>query len=186
MLLYVNGNELSAGACCINDFVQADDDYRYVAQANKAHPENVMHSYGYYLSRLLNLGFRCEATAKKSNNEIFAETIDFVNNTLPKLKSAYTVICVGLMPGVDLVQLNQLAELLKSKSIDGIFFNTKKPLPKTSIITFSNAIDLYNETECFVSWCQQNNYHLKNNQYPDVQAHNAWAKHLFSHFVNQQ
>lgn len=180
MLLYVNGDELSAGACCVNNFVQADDDYRFTAQGNKAHPENVMHSYGYYLSRLLNLGFRCEATVKKTNNQIFNETTDFVNNILPKLTSAYTVVCVGLMPGVDIAQLNTLANLLSSNQIDTVFFNTKKALPKTAELTFKNCINLHNDSECFIIWCRNNNYQLKNNQYPDAQAHNSWAKYLFS------
>ena len=180
MLLYVNGNELSAGACCINDFVQADDDYRFVAQANKAHPENVMHSYGYYLSRLLNLGFRCEATAKKSNTETLQNTSDFVAHTLPRLKSAYTVVCVGLMPGVDAAQLNSLAASLQSQRIEFVFFNTKKPIPVSTKLAFNNCIDLHSESDCFVPWCKKNNHQLKNNQYPDAQAHNAWAKYIFS------
>ena len=183
MLLYVNGDELSAGACCINDFVQADDDYRFAAQANKAHPENIMHSYGYYLSRLLNLGFRCEATVKKSNSEIIHATTEFVTHTWPRLKSAYTVICIGLMPGVDIVQLNTLAKLLAANHIDTVFFNTKKPLPKSAELEFTNCIDLHSDTECFVTWCRSNNYQLKNNQYPDAQAHNAWAKYIFGKMV---
>jgi hypothetical protein len=183
MLLYVNGDELSAGACCINDFVQADDDYRYTAQANKAHPENLMHSYGYYLSRLLNLGFRCEATVKKSNTEILHSVEEFAANQLPKLKSAYTVMCIGLMPGVDIDNLNTTVKLLESLNINFVLFNTKKPLYKSAELLFNNCINLYNESECFIPWCRNNNYQLKNNQYPDAQGHNAWAKYIFSKYV---
>lgn len=180
MLLYVNGDELSAGACCVNDFVQADDDYRFTAQSNKAHPENVMHSYGYYLSRLLNLGFRCEATVKNTNNQIFSETTEFVTQILPRLSSSYTVVCLELTSTVDIVQLNTLAKLLANNRIDSVFFNTKKPLPETAELTFKNCIDLHNDNECFTNWCRSNNYQLKNNRYPDAQVHNAWAKYLFS------
>ena len=179
MLLYVNGNEISAGACCINDFVQADDDYRFTAQANKAHPENVLHSYGYYLSRLLNLGFRCEASVKHNNQEIAKSVEHFVCNSLPLLKSQYTVVVVGWLSIVDADPVNKLATLLDQKNIQKIFFNIKKPALKPLTFTFDNCIDLHSSNDCFIPWCKDSGYQLKNNQYPDSQAHNAWAKYIF-------
>lgn len=183
MLLYVNGNTISGGACCANDFVQADDDIHYVAQYNKSHPDNVMHSFGYYLSRLLNVGFRCEANNKESNSETFEQTTYFLTNTLPMLKSMYTVVCIGLMPQVDVTALNKLAALCKIQNIEFIVFNTHKPLPTTASVEFGNLIDLKDESECFVTWCKNNNHVLKNNMYPDVDAHNAWAKYIFSKLI---
>lgn len=186
MLFYVNGDELSSAACCVNDFIQADDDYRYVAQADKAHPENVMHSYGYYLSRLYNLGFRCEAKVRKNNQEIYDSTVNFVEHTLPKLGSRYTVICVGWMPGVTEDLLNNLAALLQKKNLEFIFFNTKKSILKSAELTFGNYIDLKDDNECFITWCKNNKQVLKNNRYPDAQSHNAWAKYIFSKVIEEQ
>lgn len=186
MLLYVNGDELSSGACAINDFVQADHDIRHTASGNKAHPDNVMHSYGYYLSRLLNLGFRCEATVNESNQNICNSVDNFIDNILPQLRCQYTVVVVGWMPGVDATKLSTLANKLKALKIEYVFFNTKKPLPKSVDLDFSNYIDLKNSDECFVTWCKNNGHTIKNGRWPDAAAHNAWAKYLFSKMVEVQ
>lgn len=183
MLLYVNGNELSGGACAMNNFVQANDDIHHTASGNKAHPDNTMHSYGYYLSRLLNVGFWCEATVRKSNQEIHDSVLNFVDNVLPTLRSHYTVVAVGWMPGVDIHLLSNLAEKLKTLNIDYVFFNTEKPLPKSTEINFGNYLDLTDPNECFLTWCKNQNYQLKNNQYPNAAGHNAWAKYIFSKIV---
>ena len=183
MLLYVNGDEISGGACAVNDFVEAFDDIHHKASGNKAHPENVMHSYGYYLSRLLNVGFRCEATVKESNQEIYDSVLNFVDNILPKLRSQYTVIAVGWMPDPDVELLNNLSARLKELKLEYVFFNTKKPLLKSAKIDFGNYIDLKDKDECFVQWCKNNSYEIKNNRYPDANAHNAWAKHIFSKII---
>lgn len=183
MLLYVNGDELSAGACAINDFVSAADDIHYTASGAKAHPDNVMHSYGYYLSRMLNVGYRCEATVKDSNHEIYNSVMNFVENVLPKLNSQYTAITVGWMPDPDVGELNSIADLLTKRNIDYVFFNTKKPLLKSAELTFDNHIDLTDKDQCFVPWCRNNKHEVKNNRYPSANAHNAWAKHLFNKFV---
>lgn len=182
MLLYVNGDELSGGACAINDFVLASDDIHHAASGNKSHPDNIMHSYGYYLSRLFNLAYRCEATIKKDNHEIYNSVMNFVDNILPKLKSQYTVIVVGWLPDPDISDLNFLADKLEQLNINYVFFNTKKPLLKSAELTFNNPVNLTDKDECFVHWCKVNNHELKNNRYPSANAHNAWAKHLFNKF----
>ena len=186
MLLYVNGNEICSGACSVNNYTQSNDDIRHTVSGIKGHPANVMHSFGYYLSKLLNVGFRCEATVKKFNSETLAETEKFVVEHLPKLQSAYTVVCVGLMPGVIPSELNNLAALLKQKHIEYIFFNIIKPMPINSTVEFGNFFDLHNLQECFIPWCINNGYELKNNQYPNEQAHNAWAKYIFSKMIEVQ
>ena len=183
MLLYVNGDEISAGACAINDFVQANDDINYKASGNKAHPENIMHSYGYYLSRLLNVGFRCEATVKENHDDIYNSVINFIDNVLPKLRSQYTVVAVGWMPDPDIHKLNVLADKLKEHNIEYVFFNTKKPLLKSAELSFGNYLDLTAKDECFLHWCKNNGYEVKNNRYPDANAHSAWAKYIFSKMV---
>lgn len=186
MLLYVNGDELSGGACCINDFVQSSDDVRHVSSGSKAHPDNIMHSYGYYLSRLLNVGLRVEATAKKTNSEIFKQTQQFVTSSLPALKSNYTVICIGLVPGVIDTELNDFVNFLQQHHLESIIFNTKRPLPKSANLNFGSYLDLKDENDCFIPWCKNNKQFLKNEKYPDAQAHNAWAKHLFKCMVDNQ
>lgn len=186
MLLYVNGDELSGGACCINDFVQSSDDIRHVSSGTKAHPDNIMHSYGYYLSRLLNVGLRVEATVKKNNSEIFKQTQQFVASTLPALRSNYTVVCIGLMPGVVVDELNAFVNFLDQHSVERIIFNTRRPLPKSAELQFDNCVNLQDEHQCFLPWCKINKQFLKNDKYPDANAHNAWAKHLFNCMVDTQ
>lgn len=183
MLLYVNGDELSGGACAVNDFVQASDDIRHTVSGIKAHPENVMHSYGYYLSRMLNLGYRCEATVKQDNHEIYSSVMNFAKNILPKLNSQYTVIAVGWMPDPDIDELNSIAKYLTQHKVDYVFFNTKKPLLKSAELTFNNHVDLTDKDQCFVPWCKNNRHEVKNNRYPSANAHNAWAKYLFNTIV---
>ena len=183
MLLYINGDELSGGACAVNDFVTAIEDIHHKASGNKAHPENIMHSYGYYLSRLLNLGMRCEATVKESNQEIYNSVISFIENSLPKLRSQYTVVVVGWMPDVEADMLNDLAAKLKEINVEFVFFNTKKPLLKSAKLTFSNLVDLQDKDECFITWCKNKGYEIKNSRYPDANAHNAWAKYIFGKMI---
>lgn len=183
MLLYVNGDEISGGACAINDFVQASDDIHHTVSGDKAHPENIMHSYGYYLSRLLNVGLRCEATVKSNNSEIFNQTRQFVTSKLSALKSNYTVICVGLMPGVNIDELNDFANFLDQHRLEKIIFNTKTPLLKSANLTFGNYLDLKDENDCFITWCKNNKQAIKNKKYPDSQSHNAWAKHIFTKMI---
>lgn len=186
MLLYVNGDELSGGACVVNDFVVAKDDRHRVTLGNRAHPENAVHSYGYYLSRLLNLSFVCEAGIRSSNDEIANEVDYFVNTKLPNLKSYYTVICIGWMPGVTDQLLNDVAKKINSAGAKQIFFNTKKPIAKTANLSFENYIDLRDNENCLITWCKNNGYVLKNNQYPDARAHNAWAKYIFGKMIKDQ
>jgi hypothetical protein len=182
MLVYVNGDEISGGACAINDFVLASDDIHHAASGNKSHPDNIMHSYGYYFSRLFNLAYRCEATVKKDNHEIYNGVLNFVDNILPKLNSQYTVIVVGWMPDPDVGDLNLLADRLEQLNLNYVFFNTKKPLLKSAKLEFNNPIDLTDKDECFLQWCKLNKHELKNNRYPSANAHNAWAKYLFNKF----
>lgn len=180
MLLYVNGEEISGGACCINNFVQSDEDIRHTASGNKPHPENVMHSFGYYLSRLYQVGFRCESSVKSSNEEIYNSVEKFITESLPRLKSNYTIICVGWKSPTDIELLNKLAKLIDDNGIDKVFFNITRPFPKSVDIQFKNCIDLTDIDECFVKWCKNNKYVVKNEKYPDAQAHNAWAKYIFN------
>ena len=183
MLLYVSGDEISGGACCVNEFVQADHDIHHTASGNKAHPDNVMHSYGYYLSRLLNVGFRCEAFARQNNQEIYDSVENFIDNILPKLRSQYTVVVVGWKPGVDVNLLNDLADRLATLKIEYIFFNTSKPIAQTAKLSFGNYLDLTAKDDCFLVWCKNHGHALKNDLWPDSSAHNAWAKYLFSKMI---
>jgi hypothetical protein len=184
MLLYINGDAFGAAACSVNNFVYASDDTHQSALGARAHPDNAMHSYGYYLSRLLGLGFYCDAAKRNSNAEIFESVENFVSNTLPALKSQHTAICIGLMPRVDVEQLNRLAATLDRLKLERIFFNTQSPMPKNSSIAFGNYFDLTDPDECFVSWCK-NQSHTVNNSWPDAAAHNAWAKHIFGKMIEQ-
>lgn len=185
MLLYVNGHELSAGAGAVNNYVQANDDIHHVTLGNRAHPDNAVHSYGYYLSRLLNLGFICDASRKKSNAEIIDQTQSFLKNKLPRLKSQYTVICIELMPKVDVQKLNQLVESIKNQKLQYIIFNSQQALPANAQLTFGNYLDLKDQNQCFSTWCKNNHHTIQKNLYPTVDTHNAWAKYIFGHMIQE-
>lgn len=183
MLLYVNGDRLSGGAGAVNDFVSAGDDIQHPASGNTAHPDNLMHSYGFYLSKLLNLGLRCEAVQRKNNQEIYDSVVDFVKHDLPRLRSVHTVVVIGWMPGVEVSMLNRLADKLEQLGIQFVFFNTKRPLLQSTKLTFSNYLDLTDPRLCFLQWCKDHGYNIKNDQYPDANAHNAWAKYIFGRMI---
>ncbi len=185
MLLYVNGDELSAGAGTVNNYVQANDDIHRAALGTRAHPDNAVHSYGYYLSKLLNLGFVCDAGRRKSNTETIDQVQYFIQNKLPGLKSQYTVICIGLIPQVDVQKLNQLVELIKDRQLQYVIFNSQQPLPPNAQLTFGNYLDLKDQNQCFLTWCKNNQYTIQKNLYPGVDAHNAWAKYIFSHMIQE-
>lgn len=176
MLLYVNGNDICGGAKSINNYRVARDDSRHTGSGNKGHPDNVMHSFGYYLSKGLGLGMRVEATVK-DNDAVYNETVNFVDNHLPKLKSLYTVIVVGWAPGVSSDLVEQLASKLSDLKLEFIFFNTEEPI--TEELSFTNLIDLNDHGQCLLPWCQEQGYALTDDRYPGRAAHEAWARHLF-------
>lgn len=184
MLLYINGNEVCGGAKSINNHRIASDDPKYTGSGNKSHPENVMHSFGYYLSKMLGLGMRVEATVK-SNDTVYKEVVDFVDVQLPKLRSWYTVIVVGWAPGASGEMLNQLATKLNDLNLEFIFFNTEEPIEDWEQ-SFSNLVDLQSQDLCFLTWCQTHGHNLKEDRYPDRQAHEQWAKYLFHLTVQEQ
>lgn len=186
MLLYINGDEISAGACCVNDYVIASDDELIHMQGNKGHPDNIIHSYGYYFSRLMNLGLRCEASQKENNLEIAEQVENFIFNLLPKLKSNYTFAVVGWKTIIDPDPVVRTAELLKQHNVDYIFFNENKPAANGMKINIDNLIDLSDPTMCINNWLKAHNQILKNGKYPDPQGHNAWAKQLFNLVIDSQ
>lgn len=186
MLLYINGNELSAGACCVNDYVVAGDDLLIHMQGNKGHPDNIIHSFGYYFSRLMNVGLRCEASQKENNYEIANQVDRFVNESLPKLKSNYTFVIIGWQTIIDTIPVEKTAELLNNHNIEYIFFNETKPPANKINVKIKNLIDLNDPSLCLTQWLVDQNHILKNKKYPDPQGHNAWAKYLFNLYIDQQ
>jgi len=185
MLLYVNGNDICGGAKSINNYRVAKEHSKYTGSGNKSHPDNVMHSFGYYLSKRLGLGMKIEATVK-DNETIYNEVIDFIDRQLPKLRSHYTVVVVGWAPDVDGKMLNSLAAKLEEMDLEFIFFNTAKPLPKKWKQTFSNLVDLKSQSSCFLTWCRELGHPLKEDQYPDRHAHEQWAQTLFRLMIKDQ
>lgn len=183
MLLYVNGNDICGGAKCINNYRVAREDSRHTGSGNKSHPDNVMHSFGYYLSKGLGLGMRVEATVK-DNDAIYNETLNFIDNHLPKLKSFYTVIVIGWSPSVDSELVEQLATKLSNLNLEFIFFNTEESVSKK--LSFSNLIDLNDQQQCFLPWCRAQGYTLTEDYYPGRDAHEAWARHLFHLMIENQ
>lgn len=185
MILYVNGNDICGGAKCINNYRVARDDPKYTGSANKSHPENLMHSFGYYFSKMMGVGMRSEATVN-SNDDIYDQTIKFVDVDLPRLRSYYTVIVIGWSPGASGKKINQLANKLKKLNIEFVFFCTQEPMPTKWEQSFDNLLDLKSQENCFLTWCHNNGHELKEDRYPDNKAHEEWAKHLFRLTIENQ
>jgi hypothetical protein len=125
MILYVNGEDFSAGACAVNDFSFANDDFKYVALGLKPHPDNLAASYGIHLSKMLALALVCEAEAQSSNQRIIDTTYNYINNISPK---QHTLVVIGwnaigrknLKDHESIFQLHN--DLIKNK-MPHLFFN---------------------------------------------------------------
>lgn len=94
MILYVNGDSHTAAAEAVNGFAFANDDIRYVAQGRRPHPDNLAVSWGMRLSKLLNLGLKCDAESASSNDRIIRTTREFLS-TLKSRGNPYTVVVIG-------------------------------------------------------------------------------------------
>ena len=95
MILYTNGDEVTAAAQLVNEYSYASDDFTKVALGKKPHPDNLNASWSMHLSKLLKLSLVCEAEAYCSNERILRTTYDFVRNKLPALDSKLTYIVIG-------------------------------------------------------------------------------------------
>ena len=94
MMLYVNGDSHSAGAEAVNTFAFAEDDGLYYALGRRPHPENLAVSWGMRLSKLMGLGFKCDAISGASNDRIIRTTNEFLDHRR-SIGDPYTVIAIG-------------------------------------------------------------------------------------------
>lgn len=181
MLLYVNGDTISAGAKSINNFIQADDDFAYVAQGSRGHPDNIVNSWGYFLSKHLNLSFKCDAQPYKTNQEIANVTCDFLNNHWPRLNNNYLIVSIGWLPIFNQEQIKPILktiECVESIGQNWIFFNTTKPIVNCNIELKSNYVDPYDSNSTFLNYSINNQFEILDG-YPRKTAHQQWAKYLF-------
>lgn len=163
MILYVNGEDFSAGAKAANEFSFANDDYRYVALGSKAHPENLSVSYGMHLSKMLKLALVCEAEAQSSNERILETTYKYINTISSK---QFTNVVVGWAPinpkNIKVhEEIYKLHKALSKKKIPHLFFNAVSDMslvPKDEHKNWKkNFIGPYNENakgQTHLSWAQ--------------------------------
>ena len=78
MKLLINGDSHSAAAECVNTYGFAEDDSRYFMQGRRPHPDNLVKSFGYLLSKPLQLGLVMMAESGSSNNRIMRTTRDYL------------------------------------------------------------------------------------------------------------
>jgi len=85
MFLYINGDSHSAGAEAANTYCFANDDFKYRHLGRKAHPDNLLVSYGSILAKKLNAKLICDAESSSSNARIIRTTRDFLKYTTPDI-----------------------------------------------------------------------------------------------------
>lgn len=170
MILFVNGEDFSAGAKIANDFSFANDDFRYVALGQKPHPENLAVSYGMHLSKMLKLALVCMAEAKSSNQRILDTTYDYLYKISTK---QHTVVVIGWATVEkkniqDHEKIYELHEYLKNKKIPHLFFNSTdcfSIIPKDQRKDWgTNFINPYSSTA-------------------NDANHLFWAQNLFNHLT---
>lgn len=172
MILYVNGEDFSAGAKAVNDFSFANDDYRYVASGSKPHPENLSVSYGMHLSKMLKLALVCEAESQSTNERILKTTHTYINGISPK---QFTNVVIGWAPITTKTiavhdQIRDLHKALYKKKIPHLFFNAKNDM---SIVPEE---DRKNWKKNFIE--PYTNSALGH-------THLSWAQFLFKQLTNQ-
>jgi len=137
MLLISAGNEITGGATVSNEFVVANDDFRCVAMGEIAHPDNVIGSYGYFLSRFLKLGFKCLISKTNNNQDVYRNIVNLIENSPAVKNSKYTVLIVGLFPDNRKNYDHKISELCYQYSIE--------------YYSFDLILD-------FMTWCRNNKY----------------------------
>ena len=167
MILYVNGEDFSAGAKAANEFSFANDDFRYVALGSKPHPENLSVSYGMHLSKLLKLALICMAESESTNQRILDTTFEYLHKIDPK---QHTIVVIGWAK-IDKKNINdhekiyELHKHLNKTKIPHLFFNSTDSftaVPKNLRKDWDkNFIDPYNKTAIGYS-------------------HLLWAQYLFN------
>lgn len=80
MILLINGDSHSAAAECVNTHGWAMDDSKYFMQGRRPHPDNLVKSFGYLLSKPLGLGLVMMAESGSSNDRILRTTRDYIKN----------------------------------------------------------------------------------------------------------
>lgn len=172
MILYVNGEDFSAGAKAANDFSFANDDFKYVALGAKPHPQNLSVSYGMHLSKMLKLALICEAEAQSSNERILDTTYNYIDSINSK---QFTIVAIGwtsLTPKTIQIheQIYELHKALSKKKISHVFFNAVNDMsivPEDSQKNWKrNFIGPYDQSA--------NDY-----------DHLSWAQILFNHLTTQ-
>ena len=91
-MIYINGDSHSAGADIIPGIAFAQDDPRYLAYGRRAHPEALLHTYGYRIAKTLNQGFFCEAESGSSNDRIIRTTKNYISRTKDKKSIGFVII----------------------------------------------------------------------------------------------
>jgi len=168
MILYVNGEDFSAGARAVNDFSFANDDFKYVALGLKPHPQNLSVSYGMHLSKMLKLALVCEAEAQSTNERILETTYAYLNNINPK---QYTTVIIGwsLVKNADMhEQIYNLHKLLSKKKIPHLFFNAVSDMS-------------FIPQEMRKKW--KSNFIEPYNNSLSTKDHLFWAQYLFKHLT---
>lgn len=170
MILYVNGENFSAGANAVNDFLFANDDFKYVALGTKPHPDNLLASYGMQLSKMLKLALVCKAESLYTNRDILETSYRYLDNIDP---NQYTVVVIGWakVQPKDTETHNKIFELheyLTNRNIPHLFFN--------SIAKLDFAVDQQKD------W--GNNY-IDPYTSAAVPDHLFWAQYLFSWLTNK-
>lgn len=164
MLLISAGNQIAGGATVNNSYSVANEDIACSAMGEIAHPDNIKNTYGWYLAQKMGLSHKCLSINNCDNAQLYNKVKDFVTNSLPELRSNYTVLVVGWMPDQHKQYSSKTEQLCKDHGVQ--------------YYAFDMTLD-------FVAQCKKNNQLTKQN-YPNGAAHNSWATHLFNKITEQE
>lgn len=170
MILFVNGEDFSAGAKAVNDFSFANDDFRFVALGLKPHPDNLAASYGMHLSKMLKLALVCSAEASSTNQRILDTTYEYINSINPK---QHTVVIIG-WGKIDKKNIQEHESIYELHQ-----FLTKKKIPHL----------FFNATDCFTNVPKELHKDWNHNfidpylKTANGSSHLFWAQYLFKHLT---
>lgn len=210
MILYVNGDSHTAGAEAVNDYAFADGDIKYVALGRRPHPDNLNVSWGMRLSKILNLGLKCDAESGSSNDRIMRTTNEFIERN-HILRNPYTVVvigwstwdreewydeensqwCQGSATTADYYQketeahgkIYELHQKLQMHRIPHLFFNANwhfSPHQKVDTDWQGCYIEPYNADYSYLEWATQQGFSKTTWNHFGPEAHRKWADLLAS------
>jgi len=181
MILYVNGNEHSAGAKLVNSYVWANADKAYWALEDRPHPDNLIVSWSSRLASLAKLSLMNDCRSNASITSIIERTNEWIEGR----QSSDIFVVIGFPSIAEDESFQQVLtedEQLTNLGIKHLFFMNHK---YKDDIGFKYSLNNNILETSYSEYLHSKNASkvMLSNTYFDSNAHSLWTNYLLSHIV---